>query len=299
MTFPIAQTEEQFDAVAEDEQALRPAVDALCRHLGIDGDVGRFAEGSLPVYAVGERHVLKLFPAVHLDEVPVERDVLAAVQGRLPVPTPEVFGAGEFGGWGYVHMERLHGASLRDVWPNLGDEERQGVARQAGEALAALHAITPPVAEPADWGGFVAAQKRNCVARQESRQLDPFWLEQVPGFLDSVDLGDPELVLAHTEVMSAHLLVRDGRLSGLFDFEPAMRAAREYEFVATGVFLTRGDAAANAALYDGYGQTVDPRKVMAYALLHVYSDVAWYLREVPTAATSLDGLAEHWFGPTG
>lgn len=101
---------------------------------------------------------------------------------------------------------------------------------------------------------------------------------------------------AHTEVMSAHLLVDEGRLTGLFDFEPAMRAAREYEFVATGVFLTRGERAANKALHDGYGRTVDPRKVPACTLLHVYSNVARYLREVPTGATTLDDLADHWFG---
>ncbi|CCH29206.1 Aminoglycoside phosphotransferase [Saccharothrix espanaensis DSM 44229] len=295
----MAETEAQFDGVVGDEGALRPAVDALCRTLRLDGPVERFADGSLPVYAVGDGHVLKLFPAVHLDEVSTERDVLAAVHGRLPVPTPEVFDAGEFGGWGYVHMSRLRGTSLVDVWPGLDPSRRKDVARQVGEALAALHTITPPIAEPADWASFVAGQRAGCVDRQAARGLDPAWLEQIPDFLGSVDLGDPETVLAHTEVMSAHLLVRDGRLSGLFDFEPAMRAAREYEFVATGVFLTKGDHDANAALRAGYGHDVDPRRVMAYTLLHVYSNLAWYLREVPSGLTTLDGLAEHWFGPTG
>jgi hygromycin-B 7''-O-kinase len=39
---------------------------------------------------------------MHLDEVPVERDVLRAVHGKLPVPTPEVEATGEFEGWGDV-----------------------------------------------------------------------------------------------------------------------------------------------------------------------------------------------------
>ncbi|GAA0261137.1 aminoglycoside 3'-phosphotransferase/choline kinase family protein [Saccharothrix mutabilis subsp. mutabilis] len=251
------------------------------------------------MYAVGERHVLKLFPAVHLDEVATERDVLEAVHGKLPVPTPELFAAGEFGGWGFVHMERLRGDVVKDVWPALDGPGRNGIARQVGEALSALHAVESPVRAPADWGAFVHDQTTACVARQVSRGLAPAWVEQIPGFLDSVDLGDAEPVLAHTEVMSAHLLTRDGRLTGLFDFEPAMRAAREYEFVATGVFLTRGETGPKRALLDGYGHPVDPRKVMAYTLLHVYSNLAWYLREVPTGATTFDGLAEHWFGPTG
>lgn len=299
VTFPLADTEELYDAVAEDEQALRPGVEALCRHLGLDGDVERFADGSLPVYSVGERHVLKLFPAVHLDEVATERDLLEAVHGRLPVRTPELFAAGEFGGWGFVHMERLHGDVVKDVWPGLDEAGRKSIARQVGEALAALHEIEPPVKEPADWGRFVEGQTSGCVARQVSRGLDPAWVEQIPDFLDSVDLRDAETVLTHTEVMSAHLLTADGEVTGLFDFEPAMRAAREYEFVATGVFLTRGETGPKQALLHGYGRAVDPREVMAYTLLHVYSNLAWYLREVPTTATTFDGLAEHWFGPTG
>ncbi|MEU7527869.1 phosphotransferase [Saccharothrix sp. NPDC042600] len=299
MTFPLADTEERYGDVVEDEQALRPGVEALCRHLNLSGDVERFVEGSLPVYAVGERDVLKLFPAVHLDEVATERDVLEAVHGKLPVPTPELFAAGEFGGWGFVHMERLHGDVVKDVWPVLDGPGRNGIARQVGEALAALHAVESPLGEPADWKAFVQDQADACVARQVSRGLAPAWAEQIPDFLDSVDLGDAEPVLVHTEVMSAHLLTRDGRLTGLFDFEPAMRAAREYEFVATGVFLTRGETGPKRALLDGYGRPVDPRRVMAYTLLHVYSNLAWYLREVPSAATTLDGLAEHWFGPTG
>ncbi|WP_203644141.1 hypothetical protein [Streptomyces sp. SID14478] len=47
-----------------------------------------------------------------------------------------------------------------------------------------------------------------------------------------------------------------------------------------------------------YGRVVDPRTVMAYALLHVYADLAWYLRELPPPGgeTELGSLAEVWFG---
>jgi hygromycin-B 7''-O-kinase len=46
--------------------------------------------------------------------------------------------------------------------------------------------------------------------------------------------------------MSQHLLVTQTasgwRLSGLIDFEPAMRGDREYEFAAIGVFVAEADA---------------------------------------------------------
>lgn len=39
---------------------------------------------------------------------------------------------------------------------------------------------------------------------------------------------------------------------------------------------------------------------MAYTLLHVYSDLNWYLRSLPTPPSqTLDALAETWFGAGG
>ncbi|GAA2676725.1 MULTISPECIES: phosphotransferase [Actinosynnema] len=294
MSLPIADTVARFEALTPEE--LLPGVAGLARRLGLDAAPERFASGSLPVYSVGRDHVLKLFPGPYLSEVAVERDVLAAVHGKLPVPTPEVLGSGEFQGWGYVHMGRLRGDEVHLLWPGLTAAERVGLAGQVGESLAALHELPSPVAEPADWAAFTARQRAGCVERQRARGLEPRWVEQIPDFLDSVDLGVEPQVLAHTEVMGAHLLASGGRLTGLFDFEPAMLAAREYEFVATGVFLTRGDRVANRALHAGYGREVDPRRVMAYALLHVYSNLPWYLREVPSDATTFDELAQDWFG---
>ncbi|ACU36109.1 aminoglycoside 3'-phosphotransferase/choline kinase family protein [Actinosynnema pretiosum subsp. pretiosum] len=294
MPLPVADTEARFEAITPEE--LLPGVAELARRLGLTAVPERFASGSLPVYSVGHDHVLKLFPALYLPEVAPERDVLAAVHGKLPAPTPELLGSGEFQGWGYVHMGRLHGDEVHLRWPRLGAAERVDLAHRVGECLAALHEVPSPVAEPADWAAFTARQRAGCVERQRARGLAERWVEQIPDFLDSVDLGAEPRVLAHTEVMGAHLLTSGGRLTGLFDFEPAMPAAREYEFVATGVFLTRGERAANRALHAGYGREVDPRRVMAYTLLHVYSNLPWYLKEVPSGATTFDELAQDWFG---
>ncbi len=38
------------------------------------------------------------------------------------------------------------------------------------------------------------------------------------------------------------------------------------------------------------------RLLMAYTLLHVYSNLPWYLRELKPAARTLEALAEEWFG---
>jgi hygromycin-B 7''-O-kinase len=91
--------------------------------------------------------------------------------------------------------------------------------------------------------------------------------------------------------MREHLLVTphpDGwSVSGLLDFEPAMRGAAEYEFAAVGLFVSRGDAGFLRRLFLTYGydshQLDDalPRRLLAYALLHRYSDLPWYLEQLP------------------
>jgi hypothetical protein len=89
---------------------LRPGVERLCQRLGLDAArLARYAAGSRPVYAAGDL-VLKLFPPLATwPRWQMEPEVLAAVQGKLPTPTPQVHSAGEHDGWGYVLMSRLPG----------------------------------------------------------------------------------------------------------------------------------------------------------------------------------------------
>jgi hygromycin-B 7''-O-kinase len=307
-SLPVADTDVRYAAVCRDEARLRPGVLALCARLGIRmTGVTRFPDGSLPVYAVGRRLVLKLYPPVGLERRTVEDRVLRTLAARLPVPTPRVEESGLFDGWGYVLMTRLAGEPLAEVWPRTGARDRDRLAVQLGTALAALHEVTVPELGPPDWQQFVADQRTHCAARQRARGLGEPWLTQIPEFLDSVPLPASAPVLLHTEVMREHLLVTAGpgggwSLSGLYDFEPAMMGAREYEFASAGLFVSRGDARFLRRLLTAYGYPGDrldqalQRRLLAYTLLHRYSDLPWYLEELPApSARTLDALAAHWW----
>ncbi len=304
---PLVETDEEWDAVVPDEAVVRPGAEDLCARLGLAGlPLERFSEGTQPVYAVGGAHVLKLYPKAAAQDGVTEARVLDHLAGRLPVPTPELRDAGEYeNGWRYVLMSRLRGTELTRAWPGSSPARRERIATEAGEALAALHALDPePLADalgPGDWGAFTDRQRAGTVGRQRERELPDAWLERIPAFLDATELPrDPERVLLHTEFMRQHLLVdgTTGRLSGLFDFEPAMIGDRAYDFVGVGLFVTRAEPGLMARFAAGYGGTVDPRTAMAWTLLHVYSNLPWYLREVPPppGADTLEALAEHWFG---
>jgi hygromycin-B 7''-O-kinase len=307
---PPTTGQDPFTTVCQDDAALRPGVQRLCQLLGVDtSELTRYAAGSRPVYSSGDV-VLKLFPPGDLSGCRVEAGVLAAVAGRLPIATPQVCASGEHDGWGYVLMSRLHGVPLDTIWGQLGAVARDRLAGQLGETIAALHRLPAPEISgwwPADWPSFVSGQRAACVAEQRSLGLAESWAAQLDGFLAGVELPAGPPVLLHTEVMSEHLLAtRDPggrwRLSGLIDFEPAMRGAREYDFVGVGVFVARGDARFLARTLSAYGyrpEQLGPglrRRLLAWAILHRYSSLQAWMRRLPApAAPTLHALADCWF----
>ncbi|MFF2143135.1 phosphotransferase [Kitasatospora sp. NPDC058190] len=302
---PVVETDEQWDAALPDESVMRPGAEALCARLGVGGlPLERFAEGSVPVYAVGEEHVLKLFPAAGAHDGVAEARVLSFLDSALPIPTPEVRAAGEYvNGWQYVLMSRLHGEGLAPAWPRIPRPDRERIARDCGEALAALHALdAEPLADvlaPGNWIAFLDEQRADAVARQREHGLSEAWLEQIPDFLAATRLPRTrQRALLHTEFMREHLITDPAagwRLTGLIDFEPAMLGDPAYDLVAVGLFTTRADPQLLGQLLAAYGRPFEPRLLMAYTLLHVYSNLPWYLRELKPSARTLDALAEEWF----
>lgn len=307
--FPPARTDAEFHRVRRDEVALGPGVAAIRSSLGLSAlPLLRFADGSLPVYAIGEDHVLKLYPPVHLDERAIESAALVALEGRLPIPTPRLRATDDLEGWGYVLMERLRGESLAAAWPRLEARDRRSLAGALGEALSALHGVDAPALGPEDWSRFVAEQRTSATSRQRVHGLPDHWVEQIDPFLDCVPLDPaPRRALLHTEVMREHLLVArrgDGwALTGLFDFEPAMLGAPEYEFASVGLFVSSGEAGLLRTLLAAYGYPPGDldgaleRRLLAYTLLHRYSNLPWYLSRLPPPPReTLESLASRWWG---
>jgi hygromycin-B 7''-O-kinase len=265
------------------------------------------------VYALGDELVLKLYAPFDADEAVRESAFLEVLDGRLPIATPKLHAVGWLEGWGYVLMSRLRGELLVKAWPRIERAGHRALSRELGEALRTLHAIFDQrlERERVDFGAVLQKQKETAVEHQRKRGLGEQWLEQIPDFLASEwpKLERmPARAALHTEVMREHLFVekkRDAwRISGLFDFEPAMIGAAEYEFGAVGVFVSCGDRELLREVLQGYGYsdgelgTELERRFFAYALLHRYSNLAWYLSRVPPPpdATRLEHLASHFFG---
>jgi hygromycin-B 7''-O-kinase len=289
------------DAAAIERQARAILAPQRLTH----APLARYDSGSVPVYAVGSELVLKLFPSDEQEHFDTETRVLAAVDGVLPFPTPRVVATGAHDGWLWLLMSQLRGERLVTAWPTLSPSERDRMADTLGQAVAALHAIDPaPLADLApQWHAFAPAQRASAAQRQRERRLAPEWVDRVDAFLERwMPPPPPRLALLHTELMREHLTVDAGRLSGLFDFEPAMVGAPEYDFSSLGLFVSCGDAGFLRRTLLAYGyapHALDEAlscRLMAYTLLHRYSNLRWYLERLPApGATSLEQLATRWW----
>jgi hygromycin-B 7''-O-kinase len=304
---------ESFAHAIADDAALAPGVARIASLLGVSARAERFGTGSRPVYALGEELVLKLYAPFDAGEATREAVFLEALYGRLPIATPELRAIGTLDDWSYVLMSRLRGELLVTASSRVERHALRILSSKLGEALRALHELADPRLEAArrPWRTLVDERRRTTLALQEKRGLSPAWLEQIPEFLDA---ECPALLEAnadsplHTEVMREHLFVEPShgawRLSGLFDFEPSMLGPREYEFSAVGVFVSCGDRELFRDVLTGYGYRTSEldhafeRRVLAHALLHEYSNLAWYLRRIPApeSTKNLDELASHLFG---
>lgn len=210
-------------------------------------------------------------------------------------------------GWQFVLMSKLAGGSLKDLWPNLLPESRRQACIEIGKSLRKIHEINLSAVDLNTnlWTEFLSAQKNACFARHEKLGLRQDLLKQIPAFLESVNLDWSRLSFLHTEVMRDHVFfdVANEKMtfSGFIDFEPSMIGCPEYDFASVGLFLSSGDRDALRSFFEGYGNLDQVsnrefrRRIMAYALLHKYSKLTWYLQFMPNA-DSLDELAELWWG---
>ena len=252
------------------------------------------------MFAVGDA-IVKLYVPRFAHLAPAELATARRLRGQVPVATPEVIASGTIGDWPYVVMSRLPGQPLKAVRPNLAADDQQRLVADAARLLTAVHAVpTTDLPElDADWPTFVRERIAGCVARHTEQQAPAHLVAELPEFLaNAMPLypDDLRLSIVTGDFHDYHLLVeeRGGRwqLSGLFDFDDARLGHVDYDLAAAALFL-----GSPTRLLDAYGADTDPKRLLAYTLLHRYRELRWVLREyVGHTPSTLDELAHDIYG---
>ncbi|HYG36500.1 MAG TPA: phosphotransferase [Clostridia bacterium] len=194
------------------------------------------------IYAIGEGMVLRMGKTPQdnfrlLQEAALLRRIGSAA------PVPEILSVGEEGGIAYQLQRRLSGQKLHRAWPQLDWDEKEAIMAQLGQHLEALHSITFPT-----FGWF---HEKGCEFATWTEYFDGFFHGTIDGLVGVPD-GIPARILAmaedyyaqhrdllaesipalvHADLWPGNVLVDQGRVTGILDFEFAIRAPRDYELV--------------------------------------------------------------------
>ncbi|MEX1023905.1 MAG: phosphotransferase [Planctomycetota bacterium] len=197
-------------------------------------DVRAFSSGwDNAAFLVGEDLVVR-FPRRRLavDLLEVETRVLPHLVGRLSVrvPAPELVGRSpDEQAWPFVGYRLLPGTTACRA--GLGEDERAGLAAPQGHFLGGLHTIDVAEARAFGAGGDVLGRVEP--TERGERALDALAEAATEGWLQasavsvlgrmiaSVLDAEPEpraTALCHGDLYARHLLVEDGRLTGVIDW---------------------------------------------------------------------------------
>ena len=314
-SYPVVETPQQWGAIFTQPEIWRPMIREIWRRHGL-GIVERIEPGfagSNAVFIVNEKRVVKIFAPFWAQDAPRELEayLLLAERPKLPVPRVVVHGVIEAAQrWPYMVLTRLPGARLGEVWPRVSASDRLIITRHLAEMIRILHAtpvdrITTMDARRGAWIAFIRRQMAGAVAyHRRQGSLPEHLLAQLPDYLAGAQPLFPEDFqprLLHCDLTRDHLLLteRDGRwrISGLIDFGDVQVGHIDYEWVALHLDLYDADRTWTRTFLRAYGEAwpVDERfsrRMMAYALLHRFSDMRPFVQRLggPERVRSLEEM---------
>jgi aminoglycoside phosphotransferase (APT) family kinase protein len=195
-------------------------------------------------YQVGKSRVLRLAREAEGQRLQREARLLRELAGMIPVP--EVLAVGRLEGVEYQVSRLAPGIPLHRIWTRLSALEQDRVAAQLAESLQALHALSHSrfglLAEPQEhkptWRELLVARfQRSAVTLRRLPGVFPAQILDAveahflsrQGILEAESAANPALV--HHDLWPGNILVEEGKITAILDFEFATWAPPEYELV--------------------------------------------------------------------
>lgn len=307
MPFPHIPDEETFYKVFRDEELWRPAIEELLEEEYIDyepSNLHRVSGGSNLIYTLDDERILKVFPAITIEEYEVEFDLLEAFgQADLGLPTASLLERGVYDGWGWGVMTSLDGTVGREIWDDVPHEDRARLVAQVGDWMAAsweaeeVQSVVLPDAR-ADWAAAQEKFRAELHAKHLKRKARPEHLAEIEVLMSDWEPRS-EAVTIHADLHLGNMLFSDesGRweISGVLDFADSLVAPKIYDLSTPLLSLTRGNPKLTEILFHhtlGPNHGESARVMMQWILLHRFFHIPYTLERdwVPKECTTLAQL---------
>ncbi|KAF7513871.1 hypothetical protein GJ744_006485 [Endocarpon pusillum] len=166
-----------------------------------------------------------------------EAKTLRFIKQSTSIPVPDVIAEGPHA----LEMNYIDGENLRDCWPQFSDGEKQRIAEQMGRILAQLRGLK---------GSYIGAINRGPAEdnRRSSYRGGPFdsendWnqfllgnmIRQTPALyryaLQQKFKTNHQVVFTHADLGLRNILVKNGHIVGLLDWESSGWYPEHWEYV--------------------------------------------------------------------
>lgn len=183
--------------------------------------------------------VIKFGPDVDIYEA---KAMVFIANSALSVPIPKVFRAEMFeDGTTVIEMENIPGETLEQVWPTLSEEGKKSFARQMNSILEQLRSLQGQNIGAVEGGPAVDMRRSterggpfsceadfNAFLRQDVVTKTPKIYHRM---LTSLMSDAHRILFTHGDLSPRNIIVREGCIVGLLDWECAGWYPEQWEFV--------------------------------------------------------------------
>ena len=224
------------------EPAAEYFVQAICQRERIAVETIQLLSGGMvnQVFLVNGQYVVRIGARENaFERLRYEAELLQQLAGQIPVPAVLAFGEQEQRA--YQIQEFVRGQKLYLIWDQLGSAGQERlVAEFAGyrQILGAVRfadfgMVFEPAQRCASWEAFLSAKFQRTLAEISALQIhvEPGFAELAQQYFAEYrhTLAGDISALVHGDLWLGNILVDEGRISALLDFEFALHAPPDYE----------------------------------------------------------------------
>ncbi|MCM3746932.1 aminoglycoside phosphotransferase family protein [Paenibacillus pasadenensis] len=203
---------------------------------------------------------------------------------------------------GYMVVSFIDGHEAKDALPLISEQEQFDIGVQAGRELFKIHRIYAPDTI-ATWNERMTA-KHQCYRLDYARCAATIKQEwQLLSFIDANLhlMHDRPNCFQHDDFHPANLIVNNGKLSGIIDFNRCDWGDPIHEFVKVGLFSSEVSVPFSVGQIQGYHHGEEPTEQFwqlycLYLAMELISSVVWMLKvkpeELPDMMAKIDRVME-------
>ncbi len=222
--------------------------------------------------------MVKLAPNLDLSEA----DNIGLLRSYTTLPVPPIRNVYEKEGYRYIVMGFLDGEKLESAWPTLSLPDRESICSELSEYLRQMRSLMPPSSHIGSVSGGPAVDRRSlravsggpfpCEDHFNRWQLDqlrdntPLLNREMYTAMHRTDHG---IVFSHGDLGFHNILVRDGHVTAILDWEYSGWLPEHWDFCKSLQFLAGTDE-----------QYLFCKRMYGREYLREYYMDVWFTREV-------------------